>query len=171
MVTHDRVIRDNRMRGISPGLVAGGAGWTGVPTGLVAGRVGVAGILGAVGLVAGRAGMPGISLRLEVSAKWRGGGAGVRRLGGPGGRAPGSRGPWDAADVRGAAPTLVLCASAGIAIYRASGLGPVAVVVPLSTVDPIVAILFRRYWMEEEMTRAQKFAVGLALVGAALVSL
>ena len=41
---------------------------------------------------------------------------------------------------------------------------------PLTTTYPVVAILFRRYWMSEEMTRAQKVAVGLALLGAALVS-
>ena len=81
------------------------------------------------------------------------------------------RGPMDAADVRAAQPTLVLFAIAGITIFLAIGLGPLAVVVPLTTAYTIVAILFRRYWMEEEMTRAQKLAVGLALVGAALVSL
>lgn len=81
------------------------------------------------------------------------------------------RGPMDPKDVRAAQPTLLLFAIAGITIFLAIGLGPLAVVVPLTTAYPIVAILFRRYWMEEEMTRAQKIAVGLALVGAALVSL
>ncbi len=81
------------------------------------------------------------------------------------------RGPMDPADVRAAQPTLLLFAAAGITIFLAIGLGPLAVVVPLTTAYPIVAILFRRYWMEEEMTRAQKIAVGLALVGAALVTL
>ncbi len=82
-----------------------------------------------------------------------------------------TRGPADRADVRAAQPTLLLFAAAGITIFLAIGLGPLAVVVPLTTAYPIVAILFRRYWMEEELTRAQKIAVGLALVGAALVSL
>ncbi len=81
------------------------------------------------------------------------------------------RGPVARADVRAAQPTLFLFAAAGITIFLAIGLGPLAVVVPLTTAYPIVAILFRRFWMEEEMTRAQKIAVGLALVGAALVSL
>ncbi len=81
------------------------------------------------------------------------------------------KGPMARADVRAAQPTLILFAIAGITIFLAIGLGPLAVVVPLTTAYPIVAILFRRYWMEEEMTRAQKIAVGLALVGAALVTL
>ncbi len=81
------------------------------------------------------------------------------------------REPMRRDDVRAAQPTLVLFAIAGITIFLAIGLGPLAVVVPLTTAYPIVAILFRRYWMEEEMSRAQKIAVGLALVGAALVSL
>lgn len=81
------------------------------------------------------------------------------------------RGPVDRADIRAAQPTLFLWAVGGITIFLAIGLGPLAVVVPLTTIYPIVAILFRRYWMEEEMTRAQKIAVGLALVGAVLVGL
>ena len=81
------------------------------------------------------------------------------------------RGPADPKDVRAAQPTLVLFAIAGITVFLAIGLGPLAIVVPLTTAYPIVAILFRRFWMEEEMTRAQKIAVGLAIVGAALVSL
>jgi len=81
------------------------------------------------------------------------------------------RGPVDRADVRAAQPTLLLFAVAGITIFLAIGLGPLAIVVPLTTAYPIVAILFRRFWMEEEMTRMQKIAIGLALVGAALVSL
>ena len=80
------------------------------------------------------------------------------------------RGPADRKDVRGAQPTLILFAAAGITIFLAIGLGPLAIVVPLTTAYPIVAILFRRFWMEEQMTRAQKIAVGLAIVGAALVS-
>ncbi len=81
------------------------------------------------------------------------------------------RGPVTREDIRHAQPTLVLFAIAGITIFLAIGLGPLAIVVPLTTAYPIVAILFRRYWMEEEMTRYQKIAVGLAIVGAALVSL
>ncbi|HYM40342.1 MAG TPA: DMT family transporter [Thermoplasmata archaeon] len=82
-----------------------------------------------------------------------------------------ARGPVDRVAIRAAQPTLVLFAIAGITIFLAIGLGPLAVVVPLTTAYPVVAILFRRFWMAEEMTRAQKIAVGLALVGAALVSL
>ncbi len=81
------------------------------------------------------------------------------------------RGRMAPADVRAAQPTLFLWAIGGITIFLAIGLGPLAVVVPLTTVYPIVAILFRRYWMEEAMTRRQKIAVGLALVGALLVGL
>ncbi len=81
------------------------------------------------------------------------------------------RGPVDRGAIRAAQPTLFLFAAAGITIFLAIGLGPLAIVVPLTTVYPVVAILFRRFWMEEEMTRAQKIAVGLALAGAALVSL
>jgi drug/metabolite transporter (DMT)-like permease len=81
------------------------------------------------------------------------------------------RGPVSRDDVRAAQPTLLLFAVAGITIFLAIGLGPLAIVVPLTTTYPIVAILFRRFWMEEEMTRAQKIGVGLAIVGAALVSL
>ena len=80
------------------------------------------------------------------------------------------RGPVNRADIRAAQPTLVLFAVAGITIFLAIGLGPLAVVVPLTTAYPVVAILFRRFWMEERMTRAQKIAVGLAILGAALVS-
>ena len=81
------------------------------------------------------------------------------------------RGHVDRAAIRTAQPALVLFAAAGITIFLAIGLGPLAVVVPLTTAYPVVAILFRRYWMSEEMTRTQKVAVGLALLGAALVSL
>jgi drug/metabolite transporter (DMT)-like permease len=81
------------------------------------------------------------------------------------------RAPMSPADVRAAQPTLLLFAVAGITIFLAIGLGPIAVVVPLTTAYPVVAILFRRFWSEERMTRAQKVAVGLAIVGAALVSL
>ncbi len=81
------------------------------------------------------------------------------------------RGPLDRSAIRAAQPTLLLFAAAGITIFLAIGLGPLAVVVPLTTAYPVVAILFRRFWMAEEMTRAQKVAVGLAILGAALVSL
>jgi drug/metabolite transporter (DMT)-like permease len=80
------------------------------------------------------------------------------------------RGPVDRAAIRAAQPTLLLFAAAGITIFLAIGLGPLAVVVPLTTAYPVVAILFRRFWMSEELTRAQKVAVGLAILGAALVS-
>jgi len=75
--------------------------------------------------------------------------------------------PWD----REALPTLVLFAVAGITIILAVGMGPLAIVVPLTTAYPVVAILFRRLWMEERMSWPQKFAVGLAMAGTILVSL
>lgn len=81
------------------------------------------------------------------------------------------RGRIDGASFRSAQPTLLLFAVAGITIFYAIGLGPLAVVVPLTTAYPVVAILFRRWWHEERMTGAQKIAIGLALVGAALAGL
>jgi drug/metabolite transporter (DMT)-like permease len=45
------------------------------------------------------------------------------------------------------------------------------VVVPLTTAYPVVAILVRRFWMEERLSLPQKVAVGLALFGAFLASL
>ncbi len=77
----------------------------------------------------------------------------------------------DRESLRSAQPTLVLFAVAGITIFYAIGLGPLAVVVPLTTAYPVVAILFRRWWHEERMTGAQKIAIGLALLGAALAGL
>ncbi|HEY7588572.1 MAG TPA: EamA family transporter [Thermoplasmata archaeon] len=82
-----------------------------------------------------------------------------------------SRPKWDWTAVRSAQPTLLLFAIAGVTIFLAIGLGPLAVVVPLTTAYPIVAIAVRRFWMEERMTLPQKIAVGLAIVGAALASL
>jgi len=78
---------------------------------------------------------------------------------------------WDWTEVKSAQPTLVLFAIAGITIFLAIGLGPIAVVVPLTTAYPVVAIGVRRFWMQERMTLAQKVAVGLALFGAALSTL
>ncbi len=78
---------------------------------------------------------------------------------------------WDRAAVRSAQPTLVLFALAGITIFLAIGLGPIAVVIPLTTAYPVVAIGVRRFWMGEQMTFAQKAAIGLALAGAALATL
>jgi drug/metabolite transporter (DMT)-like permease len=81
------------------------------------------------------------------------------------------RGRIDRESLRSAQPTLLLFAAAGITIFLAIGLGPLAIVVPLTTAYPVVAILFRRWWHEERLTGAQKIAVGLALVGAALAGL
>ncbi len=78
---------------------------------------------------------------------------------------------WDWDAVRAAQPVMVLNAIAGVTIFLAVGLGPLVVVVPLTTAYPVVAILLRHLWKEERMTRAQKVAVGLAMLGAALVSL
>lgn len=78
---------------------------------------------------------------------------------------------WDRIGIREAMPSLALFAVAGITIFLAIGLGPIAVVVPLTTAYPIVAILVRRFWMDERLSLPQKFAVGLALLGAFLTSL
>lgn len=79
--------------------------------------------------------------------------------------------PWDREAIRSAQPILILFALAGITIFLAIGLGPVAVVVPLTTAYPGVAILVRRLWMAERMSFPQKVAVGLAMFGAVLASL
>lgn len=81
------------------------------------------------------------------------------------------RNPWDRVGVREAIPSLALFAVAGITIFLAIGLGPIAIVVPLTTAYPVVAILVRRFWMGERLSLPQKFAVGLALLGAFLTSL
>ena len=60
---------------------------------------------------------------------------------------------------------------AGITIFLAIGLGPIVIVVPLTTAYPIVAILVRRFWMDERLTFPQKFAIALAMVGAFLETL
>ncbi len=78
---------------------------------------------------------------------------------------------WDRLGVREALPSLLLFGIAGITIFLAIGLGPLAVVVPLTTAYPMVAILVRRFWMDERMTLPQKFAVGLAMLGAVLAAL
>jgi drug/metabolite transporter (DMT)-like permease len=77
---------------------------------------------------------------------------------------------WDRTGVREALPSLALFALAGITIFLAIGLGPIAVVIPLTTAYPVVAILVRRFWMEERLSFPQKFAIGLALLGAFLAS-
>ena len=81
------------------------------------------------------------------------------------------RAPWDRRAIRGAQPALLLFAIGGITMYVAIGLGPLAVVVPLTTAYPMVAILVRRLWMEERMSLAQKVAVGFSMLGALLASL
>jgi drug/metabolite transporter (DMT)-like permease len=91
----------------------------------------------------------------------------ARRRDGPNGVDMG----WDRAGVRSAQAPLIAFAIAGITTYLAVGLGPLAIVVPVTTAYPLVAILFRRIWRSERLTRAQGVAVGLALVGALLVSL
>src|SRR5438445_382787 len=80
-------------------------------------------------------------------------------------------GSWDRAGIREAIPSLFLFSIAGITIFLAIGLGPIAIVVPLTTGYPIVAILVRRFWMDERLTFPQKFAIGLAMVGAFLAAL
>lgn len=81
------------------------------------------------------------------------------------------RGVWDRKGVLSAQPALALFAVAGVTTYLAIGMGPLAIVVPLTTAYPLVAILFRRLWHAERMTRPQTVAVAFALLGALLVSL
>ena len=80
-------------------------------------------------------------------------------------------GSWDRVGIREALPSLLLFGIAGITIFLAIGLGPVAIVVPLTTAYPVVAILVRRFWMDERLTLPQKFAVGLAMLGAVFAAL
>lgn len=86
---------------------------------------------------------------------------------------PGLRGTgsWDRVGIREALPSLLLFGVAGITIFLAIGSGPIAIVVPLTTAYPVVAILVRRFWMDERMTWPQKAAVALAFAGAVLASL
>src|SRR5438128_12641637 len=74
-------------------------------------------------------------------------------------------GSWDRAGIREAIPSLFLFSIAGITIFLAIGLGPIAIVVPLTTAYPIVAILVRRFWMYERLTYPQTFAIGVAMRG------
>ena len=78
---------------------------------------------------------------------------------------------WNRAAMREAFPSLALFGVAGVTIFLAIGLGPVAIVVPLTTAYPVVAILVRRFWMDERLTLPQKFAVGLAMLGAVFAAL
>src|SRR3989454_12079911 len=80
-------------------------------------------------------------------------------------------GSWDRAGIREAIPSLFLFSIAGITIFLAIGLGPIAIVVPLTTAYPIVAILVRRWWMGERATLPHKVSIGLAMVGAFLATL
>ena len=80
-------------------------------------------------------------------------------------------GSWDRAGLREAIPSLLLFSIAGMTIFLAIGLGPIAIVVPLTTAYPIVAILVRRFWMDERLTFPQQFAIALAMVGAFLATL
>src|SRR5207245_10625510 len=73
------------------------------------------------------------------------------------------RGSWDRVGIREALPSLLLFGIAGITIFLAIGLGPIAIVVPLTTAYPVVAILVRRLWMDERMTMPQKVAVAFAI--------
>src|SRR5207247_9431189 len=69
-------------------------------------------------------------------------------------------GSWDRAGIREAIPSLFLFSIAGITIFLAIGLGPIAFVVPLTTAYPIVALLVRRVCMHERLPLPQKFAIG-----------
>ena len=78
---------------------------------------------------------------------------------------------WDRAAIREAIPSLGLFGVAGVTIFLAIGLGPVAIVVPLTTAYPVVAILVRRFWMDERLTFPQKIAIGLAILGGLITTL
>src|SRR2546426_3013567 len=80
-------------------------------------------------------------------------------------------GSWDRAGIREAIPSLFLFSIAGITIFLAIGLGPIAIVVPLTTAYPIVAILVRRFWMDERLTFPRKFAICPASVRSFLATL
>ena len=80
-------------------------------------------------------------------------------------------GSWDREGIRLAQAPLLAFSFAGVTTFLAIGMGPLSVVVPVTTAYPIVAILLRRLWKSERMTRPQIAAVGMALVGAVLVSL
>src|SRR3989442_5357243 len=80
-------------------------------------------------------------------------------------------GSWDRAGIREAIPSLFLFSIAGITIFLAIGLGPIAIVVPLTTAYPIVAILVRRFWVGERRTFPPKIAIGLAVGGGFLPAL
>src|SRR5439155_1401113 len=73
-------------------------------------------------------------------------------------------GSWDRAGIREAIPSLFLFSIAGITIFLAIGLGPIAIVVPLTTAYPIVAILVRRFWMCDRLTFPQKCALVFAVL-------
>src|SRR3989475_2012392 len=73
-------------------------------------------------------------------------------------------GSWDRAGILEAMPSLFLFSIAGITIFLAIGLGPIAIVVPLTTAYPIVAILVRRVWVDERLPLPPQIARGLAVV-------
>src|SRR2546426_9897410 len=77
-------------------------------------------------------------------------------------------GVWDRAGIREAIPSLFLFSIAGITIFLAIGLGPIAIVVPLTTAYPIVAILVRRVWVGQGVAVPPQFAIGLAMGGGLL---
>src|SRR3989475_1426816 len=79
-------------------------------------------------------------------------------------------GSWDRAGIREAIPSLFLFSIAGITIFLAIGLGPIAIVVPLTTAYPIVAILVRRFWVDERRPLPPKVSIGLPSVGALLAA-
>src|SRR2546426_288361 len=80
-------------------------------------------------------------------------------------------GSWDRAGIREAIPSLFLFSIAGITIFLAIGLGPIAIVVPLTTAYPIVAILVRRVLVDEGRTFPPKVSVRLVGGGAFLPAL
>src|SRR5256712_2870978 len=74
-------------------------------------------------------------------------------------------GSWDRAGIREAIPSLFLFSIAGITIFLAIGLGPIAIVVPLTTAYPIVAILVRRVWVGQGGPFPPELSVGSPMGG------
>lgn len=73
--------------------------------------------------------------------------------------------------LRMAGAIAVLDVSADVALTYAIGAGPLAVVGPLGSLDPVIAVLLAAVFLKERITRSQLLGVSLALAGIVLVSL
>ncbi|HZY71046.1 MAG TPA: EamA family transporter [Thermoplasmata archaeon] len=65
----------------------------------------------------------------------------------------------------------ILFTVGGLALLLAIGSGPVAVVVPLSAVYPVLTVGIRRFAVGERLSGPQKLAVGMAIFGAVLAGI